>query len=107
MTEWIFKFGSLTEIDLDCRKSFESKLMKEMAEKCGMNLCFSSPYHHSANIIMERQFRKVRDFMNTFVKDRSKNWAELLPEVEFALNATEQKTIGKIQDKPDTVVSEL
>ena len=84
-----FRLGAPREIHLDYGKSFESKLMKEMAEKCGMNLCFSSPYHHSTNGIIEQQFRTVRDSINTSVKDRNKNWAELLPEVEFALNATE------------------
>ena len=86
--------------------------MKEMTEKCGMNLCFSSPYHHSANGIMERQFRTVRDFINTSVKDRSKNWSELSPEVEFSLNLSENNKEEPsessiwIQDKPGTVVSE-
>ena len=69
MNEWIFRFGAPRKIHLDCGKSFESKLMKEMAEKCGKNPYFSGPYHHSTNVIIEHQFRTIRDFINTSVND--------------------------------------
>ena len=55
----------------------------------------SNPYHHSANGLIERQFRTIRDYINASLKDKTrKNWANLLPEIEFFLNSTVQKTLG-------------
>jgi hypothetical protein len=80
---------------VDCGKNFESQRIKEMAQKMNTELIFSSPYHHNANGIIERQFRTIRDYINATVKERTKtNWANILPEIEFTLNATVQKTIN-------------
>ena len=96
MKFWILKYGSPRIIQVDCGKTFESGVMKELAKTHNIMLQFSSPYHHSANGLIERQFRTIRDFMSTSIKDRLKsNWVEVLPEIEFALNATVQSTLGK------------
>ena len=92
---WILKFGAPKEIHVDCGKNFESKEMKEFAAKLGVSLVFSSPYHHNTNGIIERQFRTIRDFINASLNERKpSNWAEILPEVEYTLNATVQKSLG-------------
>ena len=52
-------------------------------------MIYSSPYHHSANGLIERKFRTIRDYINASLKDKTgKNWADLLPEIEFVLNST-------------------
>jgi transposase InsO family protein len=95
LQKWILKFGAPKEIHFDCGKSFESKRVKEMLEARGIKLIFSSPYHHNTNGIIERQFRTIREFIQASLKERnSMSWADILPEVEFAINATKQKTIG-------------
>ena len=44
---------------------------------------------------IERQFRTVRELINaTLHERRSSDWAEILPEIEFSLNATLQTIIG-------------
>lgn len=92
---WIMKFGSPKEIHVDCGKSFISKKMADLAAEVGTTLIFSSPYHHNTNGIIERQFRTIREYINASLKDKDKtNWATLLPEIEFSLNATVQKTTG-------------
>ena len=61
----------------------------------GILLCFSTPYHHNTNGVIERQFRTVRDYINSSLRDRKRSsWVEILPEIEFTLNATFQKSIG-------------
>ena len=93
---WILKYGAPRVIKVDCGKTFESKLIRELATSHNIKLQFSSPYHHCANGLIERQFRTIRDLMNTSLKDKlKKNWVELLPEIEFTLNATVQSTTGK------------
>jgi len=73
VNNWILKFGAPRIIHVDCGKSFESNLMKLMAQKYNIKLQFSSPYHHNTNGLVERQFRTIRDFMNaTLVKERKK-----------------------------------
>jgi len=62
----------------------------------GIELHFSSPYHHNINGIIERQFRTIRDFINaSLLGTKGKDCEILLPEIEFTLNATIQKTTGK------------
>jgi len=96
MEKWILKFGCPREIRVDCGKAFESKSMKDFAIKHGITLTFSSPYHHNTNGQIERQFRTMRDMINATLRERrTADWAEILPEIEFTLNATRQKTIGK------------
>ena len=96
LTKWILKLGAPKEIHVDCGKAFESKGMKEFAEEMEIKLVFSSPYHHNTNGMIERQFRTMRDLINASVKEKKqKDWAQILPDIEFTLNATFQKTIGR------------
>jgi len=96
LKNWILKFGAPRIIQLDCGKAFESKLIKEMADKHNIVLQHSSPYHHNANGLIERQFRTIRDFISLATLDKyKKDWVDALPEVEFVLNATIQKTTGR------------
>ena len=90
------KVGAPKEIHVDCGKVFESKVMKEFAKSMGITLCFSSPYHHNTNGVIERQFRTIRDFLNASIKEKKqKDWAEMIPDIEFTMNATFQKSIGR------------
>ena len=79
----------------DCGKSFVGKEMLKLSKQCGFDLEFSSPYHHSSNGQIERQFRTIRDSLITRMNDtKSTDWAKALPDVEYMMNATLQKTIG-------------
>ena len=92
--QWVLKYGAPKEIHVDCGKCFESQRIKEMAFRMGTDIIFSSPYHHNTNGLIERQFRTIRDYINATVKDRQHtNWVSILPEIEYTLNATVQKTI--------------
>jgi hypothetical protein len=96
LNNWILKFGAPKEIHVDCGKAFESKMMKDFAKSMGITLCFSSPYHHNTNGVIERQFRTIRDYINASLREKNgTNWAELIPGIEFAMNATFQKSIGR------------
>jgi len=95
MDDWILKYGAPRELHVDCGKVFTSDAMKKLTDKLGITLCFSSPYHHNTNGMVERQFRTVRDLINASCRDRGRlDWAELLPEIAFTMNATVQKTLN-------------
>ena len=96
MNNWILKFGAPKQILSDCGKTFESRIIKELAEKYNIKLQYSSPYHHNTNGIIERQFRTIRDYLSASIKDKlRKDWVDILSEIEFTLNSTVQQTIGK------------
>jgi len=88
-------YGAPKELRVDCGKVFTSDAMKKLTDKLGITLCFSSPYHHNTNGMVERQFRKVIDLINASCRDRKRlDWAELLPEIAFTINSTVQKTLN-------------
>ena len=90
LNDWILKFGTPKVIHADCGRTFTGKMMNDLAKECGIDLEFSSPYHHSSNGLIERQFRTIRDAINTRLKDgHTKDWSD----VEYTLNATHQKSI--------------
>ena len=94
--KWILKYGAPREIHVDHGKSFESKRLRELTEECGIKTMFSRPHHHNTNGIIERQFRTIRKLMTATLSERKNtNWADIVPEIEYTLNATYQKTLGK------------
>ena len=60
-------------IHCDKGKTFESNLIKNLAETHKMQIVYSSPYHHCTNGIIERQFRTVRDAIHISLKDKFYN----------------------------------
>lgn len=96
LDKWIYKYGSPAEIHMDKGKAFVSNKFNEVLQKLRIKPVYSSPYHHNTNGIIERQFRTIRDAINTRMKDgMHKDWSELIPEIEFMLNSTIQATLGK------------
>ena len=93
LEKWIWKHGPPKEIHMDKGKTFDSKLIKSLANTFNIDLIYSSPYHHNTNGIIERQFRTIRDAISIRMEDGlHKDWVELLPEIEFMLNCTIQAT---------------
>ena len=100
--EWILKFGCPREFRSDCGRVFESKEMREWVKELNISWQWASPYHHNTNGQIERQFRTIREWLNATMQERgTSDWAELLTEIEFALNATKQK---KTQMSPAELV---
>jgi hypothetical protein len=96
LNKWILKFGAPKEIHVDCGKVFESKVIRDLAQSMGIAMCFSSPYHHNTNGIVERQFRTIREAINASMKEKKcKDWEEVIPDIEFMMNATFQKSLGR------------
>ena len=95
MEKWILRFGAPRELHVDSGKTFESKSFKNLMESMNIEIHFSSPYHHNTNGIIERQFRTIRDCINAAAEeDKRKDWSNRIPEIEYMMNATRQKTLG-------------
>jgi len=96
LDEWILKFGAPKELHVDCGKGFDSKKMKSLTTDVGTELHLSSPYHHNTNGLIERRFRTLRECMSATLKQKgTRDWERILPEIEFAMNATCNKSTGK------------
>ena len=93
---WILRFGAPKEIHVDCGKTLESAGIKRMMQSMGIKLCFSSPYHHNTNSTVERQFRTINASLQ---RNRRSEWSDIIPEIEFTMNATFQKTLAEIRQK--------
>lgn len=89
---WIYKYGKPGSILTDRGRNFESKYMKEKMDALGIRQDFSSPYQHQSNGIVERVIRTMRDLLVTSIlsNNRRYNWCDILPRVEFSINATVQ-----------------
>ena len=69
LEKWIWKHGPPKEIHMDKGKTFDSKLIKSLANTFNIDLIYSSPYHHNTNGIIERQFRTIRDAISIRMED--------------------------------------
>ena len=92
LNNWIYRYGKPESILTDRGRVFEGTLIREWMNKFGIQQEFSSPYQHQSNGLAERTIRTVRDMMSTSLKGErnENNWAELLPRIEFCINATKQ-----------------
>jgi len=89
---WIYRFGKPSSILTDRGRQFQNAFMSSSLGQLQIKQEFSSPYQHQSNGLVERVIRTVRDMIATSLKGKciEKNWYELLPRIEFSLNATTQ-----------------
>lgn len=94
MNNWIYKFGRPKNILTDRGKNFESEWLQQKWKELNITHEFSSPYQHQSNGLVERVIRTVRDMTTTSLKGgcAERNWHELLPRIEFSINATQQSS---------------
>ena len=66
---------------------------KEFCQKHGIEHRCSSPFQYQSNGLAERYIRTVRDMLVTTNGEKVKQmWWEIIPKIEFSLNATVQST---------------
>ena len=91
---WIYKYGKPKSILTDRGRNFESAFIKEKLNELGISQEFATPYQHQSNGLVERVIRTMRDLLVTTLKGlgKGRQWHELLPKVEFSINATYQNS---------------
>ena len=94
LNNWIYKFGRPESILTDRGRIFEGSMFRDWMSKFGIKQEFSSPYQHQSNGLAERVIRTVRDMLATSLTGAGleNNWQDLLPRIEFSLNATIQNS---------------
>ncbi|UYV72084.1 hypothetical protein LAZ67_9001766 [Cordylochernes scorpioides] len=94
LEEVILKHGAPREIAMDRGRNFQSKLLQELTNKCGIKKKTTTAYHPLTNSLTERLNRTIADMLLMYMDLDQKNWDEMLPFITFAYNTAEQKSTG-------------
>jgi transposase InsO family protein len=86
--------GLPQEIVSDADVRFTSAFWQQLHSAAGTALSMSSRYHPRSNGKTERMNRTVNSVMRQFVDEWQSNWAEQVPFVQFAINASYNHTTG-------------
>ena len=73
---------------------FTSKFWKELHRLMGMKLLMSTSFHPQMDGVMERVNCSISQVLWALVRNNQKDWAELCPMVEFALNSSMSMSMG-------------
>ena len=97
-------FASIKRIITDNGKTFDSKEFKDFAERKGIKLTFSSPYHPSGNGMAERHIQEIKLFLSLY-PNYSGGWKECLSAATQHHNRSYCSSIGcsplfKLTGKP-------
>ena len=66
-----------------------------MWRKLGTSLLFNTSYHPQTNGQTEVTNRSLGNLLRSYVGKNLKQWDLILPQIEFAYNRSEHRTIGK------------
>ncbi|UYV76060.1 hypothetical protein LAZ67_13002356, partial [Cordylochernes scorpioides] len=94
LEEVILIHGAPREIVTDRGRNFQSKLIQELANCCGIIKRSTTAYHPQTNGLMERLNRTMADMLSMYIDLDQKNWDEILPFVTFAYNTAKQEATG-------------
>jgi hypothetical protein len=75
----ICRFGIPRELLTDCGTQFVGKLFQEICKLLGIKKLKTTPYHPSANGIIERMHKTLKTMISHFVNDKYADWDEILP----------------------------
>ncbi|UYV68394.1 hypothetical protein LAZ67_5004196 [Cordylochernes scorpioides] len=94
LEEVILKHGAPREIVMDRGRNFQSKLLQELTNKCGIKKKTTTAYHPQTNGLTERLNRTIADMLSMYMDPDQKNWDEMLPFITFAYNTAKQESTG-------------
>ena len=94
---WIYRYGKPKSVLSDRGRNFEGNYWKKRLSELGIKQEFSSPYQHQSNGLVERAIRTMRDLLSSTLASgcEERNWYQLLPRIEYTINATYQSAIGR------------
>ena len=91
---FIVLYGCPRIVISDRGKAFISALFTELCKCYHIKQKFSSPYHAMGNALAERANRSILTVLRNYCDTQQLLWDEYLPSVAFALNTSEQYSMG-------------
>ena len=82
----ILKFGLFTKLKSDRGTEFTNELMKNICDLLKIDQIFSTPYHHESLGSLEKNHRKLGEYLLSFADDFE--WDKWIPYYTFAYNST-------------------
>ena len=87
-THWVSRFGVPEIITTDQGRQFQSNLFHAFNKLLGINHIRTTPYHPSANGIVERWHRSLKQsLMASIMSCNQQRWTEILPTVLLGLRS--------------------
>ena len=94
MEEIIPRHGVPRVIISDQAPEFISEAWTSETASVGAHVCYTSPYHHQANGLVERWNRTLMDMLRPMTELEPKRWDEFLPAALFAYRTTIHASTG-------------
>ena len=82
--EFISRWGVPVELHSDQARNFESDLLKHVCKLLDIRKTRTTPYHPSANGMIERMNRSLNKMICSFVNSNKNDWDEYLPSLMSA-----------------------
>lgn len=92
---FVVNYGLPARLHSDQGRNFESQLLKELLQVCGIRKSRTTPYHPQGNGCTERFNRTLISMLRTLEDEQKKNWKLYIPQLVHAYNCTLHHTTGK------------
>lgn len=90
----IYRFSMFESIMVDMETIFTSQHVKEFAQDYGIQLLYSTPYYTQAKRQAEASNKIIKDLIRKTIKENSRSWHELLPQVLSTYNTSCKASIN-------------
>ena len=93
--KFVVHYGLPARLHSDQGRNFESRLLKELCQICGIKKSHTTPYHLQGNGCTEIFNKTLISMLRTLENDQKGNWKLYVPQLIHAYNCTQHHTTGK------------